>query len=131
MGVKFHFVSIKIELLYIYNYSEFILNDNLNGKKSEKNPHGKGGKPHGQEVFGSSPKMTECSVIPVLRHRNLFLEILRSSRSMTWLSVCYFLFMNLHFQLNGIVNFVSPSLVKSILTPRSRSPMFCGSANVA
>lgn len=47
MGVKFHFVSIKIELLYIYNYSEFILNDNLNGKKSEKNPHGKGGKPHG------------------------------------------------------------------------------------
>ena len=36
MGIKFHFVSVKIELLYIYNYSEFILNDNLNGKKGEK-----------------------------------------------------------------------------------------------
>ncbi len=43
----------------------------------------------------------------------------------------YFLFMNLHFQLNGIENFVRPSLVSSILTPMSRSPMFCGSANVA
>lgn len=63
---------------------------------------------------GLCPAMTLHFVIPLLDKE-----------------IYYFLFMNLHFQLNGIVNFVSPSLVKSILTPRSRSPMFCGSANVA
>lgn len=56
MGVKFHFVSIKIELLYIYNYSEFILNDNLNGKKNKKNPHGKGGS-HTDRLFCVIPAL--------------------------------------------------------------------------